>query len=591
MRKFLFLLLFFFTLQFYAQENTLAYQYYKNGEYEKAVEIYKILHKKNEYNANYLNYLIDCYLKLEKFEEAKKVIFHQLKSYPNQEYLYVDLGYSYQKQHQKEQAKLYYEKALKSIENFPNLGYLIGKSFSDNHLLDYAIQTYQKAMKLNKGANYNFQIASIYGEKGDIEAMFSAYIDLIDLNENYLSTVKNYIGKFITDDSKNKYNILFKNLILKQLQNNPKNSWNKLLSWLYVQQKDYNKAFIQEKALFKRKNTGLKGVLTVGQLSFENKDYSNSSKCFKYVLENTKEVSVILNAKLYLLEISLKTTISNDTIEEQFQNIFSEFGVNSKTINIQTLYAYFLAFNTNNPNKAITVLKKALTLAANKFQKNTIKIKLADVLVYTNKFNTALIYYTQVQHDLKNHPIAQLARFKIAQTSYFNGNFKWAQTQLKILKNATSQLIANDALALNLLITDNKVKDSLHIPLKMYAKADLLAYQNQNFRAMDTLQKIITNFKKHPIEDEALFKQAQLFIKTNQFTKAANNYLQIINLNKNDILVDDAIYNLAELYKNQLNLPNQAKEYYKKIIFEYPSSIFLVDARKKYRKLRGDTIN
>lgn len=591
MRKFIFLLLCFFSLHFYAQENMLAYQYFRNGEYEKAAVLYKSLHEKNAYNTSYLTYLIDCYLQLEKFEEVKNTINQQLKSYPNQEYLYVDLGYSYQLQHQQEKAELNYKKALKALEEFPNLGFIIGRSFSDNNLLDYALKAYKKVMRLNKNANFNFQIAAIYGEKGDIESMFSTYLNLIDLNENYVPTVKSYIGKFITDDSENKYNILFKNLILKRLQNNPKNSWNQLLSWLYIQQKDYDKAFIQEKALFKRNSSNLNNLQTLGKISFENKDYANATKCFNYILENTHDVPTTLNAKLYLLEISLKTKLPNDKIETQFQNLFSEFGVNSETVNIQVFYAHFLAFNKNQPNKAIIVLKKALNLANNKFQKGSIKIKLADVLVFTNKFNTALIYYTQVQQDLKNHPIAQQARFKIAQTSYFKGDFKWAQTQLKVLKNATSQLIANDALALNLLITDNAVKDSLHLALKTYAKADLLAYQNQNFKAIDTLQTILNKYEGHPIEDEALFKQADLFIKTNQFKKAESNYLQIINLNKEDILVDDAIYNLAELYENQLNLPNQAKEYYKKIIFEYPSSIFLVDARKKYRKLRGDTIN
>jgi tetratricopeptide (TPR) repeat protein len=591
MRKLFFFFLFILSLQIKAQEASIAYQYFRNGEFEKAAVMYKSLHEKNNYNTSYLNYLLDCYLQLEKFEAVKNTINQQLKTYPNQEYLYVDLGYSYQLQHQQEKANTYYNKAIKVIETSPNLGYIIGRSFKENNLLDYALTAYKKAMQLNKNANYNYQIAEIYGEKGDVKSMFTTYLNLIELNENYLPSVKNYIGQFITDDSENKYNILLNNLILKKLQNNPKNSWNQLLSWLYIQQKNYGKAFIQEKALYKRNLSNLNNLKTLGKISFDNKDYSNAILCFNYILDNTHDIPTILNAKLYLLEIALQTKLAKDTIETQFQNLFNEFGVNSETINIQVVYAHFLAFNKNEPDKAITVLKKALTLAKNKFQKGSIKIKLADILVFTNKFNTALIYYTQVQQDLKNHTIAQHAKFKIAQTSYFKGDFKWAQTQLKVLKNATSQLIANDALALNLLITDNAVKDSLHLALKTYAKADLLAYQNQNFKAIDTLQTVLNKFKGHPIEDEALFKQAELYAITNQFKKAEGNYLKIIQLNSQDILADDAVYNLAELYENQLKIPSKAKEYYKKIIFEYPSSIFLVESRKKYRKLRGDTIN
>ncbi len=160
-----------------------------------------------------------------------------------------------------------------------------------------------------------------------------------------------------------------------------------------------------------------------------------------------------------------------------------------------------------------------------------------------------------------------------------------------MLKNSTSQLIANDALALNLLITDNAIPDSLKIALKKYAIADLLSFQNKNTQAIDTLEVILTEFKGHPIEDETLFKQAKLFELINEFEKAATNYIQIIALNKDDILADDAHYNLAELYLNQLNNIEKAKEYYQAIIFEYPSSIYLVDARKKFRQLRGDQIN
>jgi outer membrane protein assembly factor BamD (BamD/ComL family) len=45
------------------------------------------------------------------------------------------------------------------------------------------------------------------------------------------------------------------------------------------------------------------------------------------------------------------------------------------------------------------------------------------------------------------------------------------------------------------------------------------------------------------------------------------------------------------LYLNKLKDVEKAKEYYQKMIFEYPSSIYVVDARKKFRKLRGDEVN
>jgi tetratricopeptide (TPR) repeat protein len=591
MRYFLFIFLFFFSLQFYGQEQELAFQYFRNGSYEKAAAVFKNLHKKHPFNSNYLNYLLDCYQQLENFEDASSIIHNQLENFPNQEYLYVELGYIYQLQHLQEEAIPFYEKALKAIENSPNLGYLIGKSFQDNHLLDYALRAYNKGMKLNPNANYNFQIARIYGEKADIANMFNTYLNMVEQNEKNLPTAKNYIGKFINEDSENKHNISLKRLLIKRLQNNPQNSWNQLLSWLYIQQKEYDKAFIQEKALHKRNSNDLNNILDLGKIAFENKNFEAAKSCFNYVLDNSPDTESILHAKLFLLEIAIETNTETVAIEDQFQQLFTQYGKNENTIGVQLAYADYLAFQKNDQDKAIRVLKDALKLSVNEFQVGLLKIKLADIFAFTNKFSSALIYYTQVQTSLKNHTIGQTARFKIAQTSYFKGDFEWAQSQLKILKNSTSQLIANDALDLNLLITDNAVKDSLKHALKKYAVADLLSFQHKNQEAIDTLQVLLYQYKGHPIEDEALFKQAQLFEKLQQFERAENNYLQLIKINKDDILVDDAHYFLAELYLNKFSNIEKAKEYYQKIIFDYPSSIYLVEARKKFRKLRGDDLN
>ena len=212
-------------------------------------------------------------------------------------------------------------------------------------------------------------------------------------------------------------------------------------------------------------------------------------------------------------------------------------------------------------------------------------------LLEQEKFNEALIYFSQIQANLKNSMISQQARFRVAKASYYKGDFKWAESQLKILKASTSQLIANDALDLKLLISDNKYDDSTQTALKLYAKADLLSFQNKTQEAIVKLDSIIANHKTESIMDQALYKQALLFEDIKEFTKAEANYLAIIANYREDILADDAYYKLAELYNNELMQPEKAKEYFEKIIFDYADSIYFVESRKKYRALRGDSIN
>ena len=572
----------------YAQNNyEIANNYFADGAYEKATILFKKLYDRSPYNTTYLEKLIACYQETNQFSTAETLLKARIKQNPSQGYLYVLLGHNYERQEQKEEAASYYEKALLSIEKNPNYGGLIASVFKNYTLLDEAVLAYEKTVEHNPNANYSFQIAQIYGEQGNYEKMFPSYISLIDINPNYLQTVQRYLSRYLTNDGENEGNVLFKKTLLRKAASNPKDVWNILLSWLFALQKDYHKALIQEKALYQRTPENLSKIFGLGKIAFENNDFKTAEESFDFVNQNTNISEEKIEALLFLAKIAVET--KNPKAENQFLSIFKQFGENHSTIKVQVSYAAFLSFHKNDPTKAIEVLENALRFSVSKFDKARIKIKLGEVLVFTGRPNKALLYFSQIQAQLKNHPLAQEARFKVAQTSYFKGDFTWAKAQLKVLKGATTQLIANDALALFLIISDNEPVDSIPSGLLQYAKADLLSFQNKDTEAIETLNEIIHDFKGHPIEDEALFKQAQLMIKKNDLTNAIANFEKVIALNPDGILIDNANYELAELYNYQLNNPEKASEYYQKIIFDFPSSIYLVAARKKFRKLRGDT--
>jgi tetratricopeptide (TPR) repeat protein len=236
-------------------------------------------------------------------------------------------------------------------------------------------------------------------------------------------------------------------------------------------------------------------------------------------------------------------------------------------------------------------LKKSLELPLNNYGEAYVKMALGDILVYDQKFNQALIYFSQVQQNLKNDVLGQDARFKVAQTSFYKGDFDWALTQLKVLRSSTSQLIANDAMQLSLLIADNSLEDSTRTALKIYAKADLLAYQNKTKEAITTLEIILKDHKGEKIEDEALLKQGELLEKIKDFEAAKFNYQKIIEFYADGILADDAYFAIAQLYENQFKDIEKAKESYEKIIYNYQDSYYFPQARKNFRRLRGDSIN
>ncbi len=567
----------------------MAESYFREGAYEKASQLFETLEKNNPFNTRYLKRLITCYQETNNYNRAAEHLQKKLLDNPSQQYLRIEIGYNFERQKKSILAKKEYDSAIEAIDLNPSLGGIMGRMFQQNNLLNYAIAAYSKAMKLNKNSSYEFQIAQIYGEKGEFEKMFEFYIALIDKNESYLNGVQRYVGKYISNDALNNNNIAFKKALLKKSISNPKNVWNELLSWLFTKQKEYKKALIQEKALFNRDPNYIETIFRLGKIAFENNNTKTAKECFEFILEKTNFIEEQLTAELFLLKIMTKN--AEKEYSSFFEKVLQKYGVNRNTLEIQLEFANYLTFKKNNPVEAIKVLEKAITLSSSKFKTAEIKLKLGEVLVFTGRFNKALLYFSQVQTQLKNHPLAQEARFKVAQTSYFKGDFKWAKSQLKILKGSTTQLIANDAVDLFLIISDNEPKDSIPSGLIDFAKADLLAYQNKNIEAILTYNKILEKYQGQTIEDEAMFNQASIYLKEKQYNKAIGNLLKIISINVDGILVDDSYYLLAEIYKNNIKDYQKASEYYQKIIFDKPSSIYLVNARKKYRELRGDVIN
>nr|WP_239524859.1 hypothetical protein [Leptobacterium flavescens] len=594
MKKFIILTFLFLGFQLSAQSDALARQYFEDGAFEKAALYYKKLYDKKPQRIDYLQYLVECYQQLEKYDQVEALLLPKVKLPNFSPSFLVELGYNYTLQRKEEEAHKYYEMAIARIDLNPGYAFVVGNSFKRKSLLDYALKTYQRSMELKPNNNLNLEIARIYGEKGEIEKMFGSYLELISKNKVYQPNILRNISQFIGEDPREENNILFKRVLLKKLQTDPDVLWNELLSWLFIQQKQYKSAFVQERAILRRAEIyDIQRIINLGLTCLDNDDLKTAKEIFEYVIENSNDRSIQLRAHLYILEFELKQAPPKDyaKIEEQYKVLIQEFGVYPETLGLQTAYAKFLAFYKDETDTAQRLLKESLELPLNRFQQASVKTTLADILVYDEKFNQALIYYSQVQKSLKNHVIAQTARFKVAKTSFYKGDFDWSLTQLKVLRSSTTQLIANDAMQLSLLISDNSLEDSTQTALKIFAKADLLAYQNKNRKAIDLLEKILVDHKGESIEDEALLRQGKLLEAEKQYDKARLNYIKILEFFGTDILADDALYALGELYSNYLDDPEKAKEFYERIILNHGDSIFAVEARKKYRKLRGDAIN
>jgi tetratricopeptide (TPR) repeat protein len=579
----------FFSLICFSQNEQLAQYYYDKGDFEKAKISFEELLKGMPQNSQYFQKTIDCYQQLQQFEVAEKAIQVRLNTY-KQGNLFVELGYNFKLQKNEASAKRYYDEAIDRIKKNPNEVYSIANSFERKVLLDYALKSYQTATALQPNYNFNYQIALLYGQLGNTEMMISTFLDEAYANPQNSIQIQNQLARFMVEEGDENFNETLRKALIIRAQKNQDIFWNHYLSWFYVQQKEFGKAFIQEKAVYKRNPDSLSDIVNLAQLAIEEDDSETAKEILGFVLENTKDLELLIQANSYLLEMKIDKAQEKDfaAINSELERLLTEYEISPFTLSLQLIQAHFVAFNLRKPEEGKAIIKKTLELELNIYEQARAKMELADILLFEEKFNQALIYYSQIELDLKNDAVAHEASLKAAKTSYFKGDFAWALKQFKELKSASTQLIANDALEYFLLINDNTVADSTQTALKQFAKGDYLLYQNRNQEATAQFQSIMKSFKGEEIEAVTLLRLGKIYEKSSEYNLALPQYQNIIDHHADGIYIDEALYFSAEIYNNKVQQPEKAKPLYEKIIFNHQDSIYFVEARKKYRQLRGD---
>ncbi|PWA11689.1 tetratricopeptide repeat protein [Flavobacterium laiguense] len=579
-----------FSLATFSQNEQLAQYYYDKGDFDKALVSYQELLEGLPSNPFYFQRKIDCLQQLQQFDPAEKAIQERLNKY-KQATLLVDLGYNFQLQKNEVKAKKYYDEAIEKIKKNPNEVYGVANSFEKKVLLEYALKSYQVASTLVPTFNFNYQMALLYGQLGDTDKMVTTFLDEAVANPQNAMIIQSQLARYMSNDGDSKFNESLRKSLIMRVQKSQDVFWNHFLSWFYMQQKEFGKAFIQEKAIYKRNPESLSNIINLGQMAIEEDDYVEAKAILDYVLENTTDIQLIVQANTYLMKMKIEKAPESEfvAINTQFDLLLKQYGITPITLSLQLMQAQFVSFKLKNPVEGKAIVKRALELQLNVYDQAKCKMELADILLSEEKFNQALLYYSQIEENLNNDVLAHEASLKSAKTSYFKTDFEWALKQFKELKSASTQLIANDALEYFLLINDNTVADSTQTALKQFAKGDYLLYQNRNQEAIAQFQSILKSFKGQEIEAVTLLRLGRVYEKIGDFTLALSQYQEIIAHHSDGIYIDEALYFSADIYNKQLQMPDKAKPLYEKIIFNHQDSIYFVDARRKFRELRGDT--
>ncbi len=583
------ILLLFFLSSFWvsAQNEQLAFNYIEAGEYEKAATILEELYAKNK--QVYADKLLDCYQQLQWYDKALRLI-NELKLKYNNPILLVDEGYVYQLQKKQFEADQKYEEALNEIDKNANYAYNLGSVFERKVLLEWALKAYEKGQKINPNLNFDYQTALLQGQLGKLDLMLEKLLDYGYKNQENTPLVQNQLSRFLMDDADGSFAKEIKKGLLVKTQQSQDVYWNQFLSWYFVQHKEYGKAFVQEKAVYKRNPDSFYTIVTLARMAIEEKQNEDAKTILTFVLENTQDQDLQIQAHHFLLSMDMEAAAANEyvALDLKAQELLKKFGITPFSLELQLLTAHFEAFYLKQPDRAITLLKNTLLLPLNVREQSKVKMALGDIMVFDEKFNQAILYFAQVEDNLKNDVLAHEASLKLAKANFYKKDFEWTLQQVKNLKQSPSLLIANDAVELFLLIQDNSAEDSLRVALQAYAKADFQLYQKKNEDALQSFLTVLEKHKGESIEESTLFKIAKIYENKKEYTNALRYYDILLEQHKEGIYIDEALFFAAEIYRKYLIDHEKAKRLYEKMVLEHPDSLYFTESRTHYRTLRGD---
>lgn len=579
----------------HAQDPNLAQQYFGDGEFEKAAVVYGQLWEKDDRNEYFFSRYVECLLNLQQWEPAEKAIKKQIKRNSDNETLYVTYGSLFDRQNKSAEATEQYNKAIEKMSADYAAVSRLANLFIQKSKFDYATKAYERGSQLLKDPNiFAYNLGELYRREGNAPKMIEYYLNALAADPQKLPTVQTLLARYL---AASEFTELQTQLYARiQTKENP--DFVELLGWSFVQRKDFKSALRQYKALDKRLGESGQRIFSLAKDAADARDYEAAIAGFDYLTtEKDRNNPFFFEAKKAAMECRRKkitegfayTQDDLKILEAEYETFLAQYGKNRQTANIVQELAKLEALYINNLPKSIAILeemKQSPGLDPNTMAE--VKISLADYYLISGDIWESSLLYSQVDKEFKEAQIGQEARFKNARLSYFNGDFQWAQAQFDVLKAATSKLIANDALDLSVFIMDNLNLDTTSDAISLYSSAELLVFQNrfdEAFLKLDTLRR---NFPEHSLQDDILYLEAQIYEKKRDYTKAAKLYEEVAEKYKEDIRADNALYALAQLCETQLNDLPRAQTLYEKIFTDYSGSVFAVDARKRFRILRGD---
>lgn len=574
----------------------LADEYFKRENYAKALEIYESLLGPTVVDAAVFPNYMKC-LEKEKPGKVESTLKRFLKKYPDQ-FSFHAYQYAFikEKQGQKELDKFTSGKWIPWLIKSQDRVFQGFSFFSSQNALNYREELLAHATK-QFGLTPFWKLAlETHLQAKNYTQASALVVDLLNQNVLVLEELEQFLQEPIQNPD---FARPIQVVVLKQIQAKPSAiQLPEFLAWVYLQIKDYQGALTQYKSLDMLQNSGGTRVFQLAEFALNNEQNPIAILCFEFIIGQFPQSQYRYLAQQKLIQLREELVKNTYPVQKQeVRNLISEYKSLASnqylnffdlTLKVAELYGKYL----NQPDSAIGLLEEKMkTNRWPKVFESKAKVLIADMYILKNEPWEASLLYGQVEKDEAESLIGYEAKLKNAKVFYFKGEFELCLEQLDVLKMSTSRDISNDAIELGLLIQDILAEDTTGFFLSKFAEVDLLAYQGNYPAAISLIETMTATASNAIILERLQFRLFKNQMAIRNFDAALMELDKILKVKASDLYLDDALYFSANIYADQKRDKDKAMELYLQLIKDFPGSFFVVDARKKLRILRGDSVN
>ncbi len=592
----------------------LAQSYERSGDFEAAIKIFEQLFSKDSTNLMLVDALHRDYVQMKRYDDAINLLSRGLKASPNDPLLLSQLGALYNLKSDEPTALRMWNLAIAVDSSHEGTYRTVASSMIESRLFDKAIMIYQRGRIACRNPNlFTNDIAYLNSITLNYEGATKEYLGLLRQARGQLGYVQSRIAPYIVRGN----GLTAATSVVEQAVKAEPDSqpFQQLLAWLYLEAKQYDRAYEVYKVLDAKEKAGGREIFNFAERALKEKGYASAADAYQLIMTKFQKFEMLPQTKFGYARTLEEWTTQRDTSNPFFALATSRMLTAPETESAP-MYTGAVAAYDNVINEypktdfaaralfRIAVLKQerffdldGARLALTSIEKNypgspiflDARVRLGDVyLMMGNLTQAANVYRSLTDRQVIVGEQRERAALRLAELDYYQGKFQDALTKLQQLTRNVGSDITNDALTLQIFIQDNMTTGDA--ALRDFAKSELLERQHKISEAVALFQSITKTYPTSSLVDESIAHIGDLLLRLKRYADAIASFEHLLKDFPESIVLDAALMKIGYTYEIGMKDKVKAIETYQKLLEELPNSIYVNEARKRIRGLRGETI-